>query len=1042
MTGLRRSLRLVLAAMSVFALVGFPAPVARAVEVPQSKIVSANPDDWTPQVLDGRVNAIVQVGNTVVAGGTFTQVRKTNSTKILTRNFIFAFTYGTGAIDSNFVPQLDGEVETLVPGPDGHSVIAGGSFNNVNGQAFRKIVRLDVDTGAIETDFKSNANSLVNDLVVNGNTLYVAGKFSQIHGAARSGVAALDLQTGGVHPNFNVPFTDPLRGALEVKKIDVSPDGSQLVAIGSFSQVGGLPRIQIAMLDLTTSPVSVSSWRTDQFPVNDPGDPTMTWCSPKFDTYMRDVDIDPTGTYFVVVSTGAYRRERLCDSVSRWPLGTTGAGQMPTWVDWTGGDTSTSVSVTGAAVYVGGHMRWFNNPYVSNAQGPGAVSRQGIGALDPVNGLPFNWNPTRKRGVGVFAMPSTADGLYEGSDTDQIGHEFHARVAFFPLAGGETVPPNNPYQLPADLYNMEYTSGNLLRRTFDGSAFGSSSTVSGVDWKNARGAFALNGLLYSARSDGALTVRTFDGTTFGSPSTIDLNGLDVAPGSTWFIPGTSTPIPPLTTQFASASGMFFDKGRLFYTVENDPRLYMRYFTPESQVVGANLFVASTGDGVTWADVRGMTLANNTLYFATKDGKLWRVAWNGNHPTGAVTQIGGPGIDSYNWASRGLFVFKQNLDTFAPSKPGTPTGSSSTTDSIDISWGASADAGSSTLTYHVYRDGGLSPVGSVVTDSTTTVDYHDGSLVSGTSHTYTVDATDAANNTSAMSDPSAPIVVETQDLTPPTDPGTPTGTSNSTSTIDLSWAASTDNVSTSITYRIYRDDPTNQIGTVTSSSTGTIDFQDTGLVAGSSHTYWVDAIDEADNPSGKSESLPIQVLPIIFSDDFSSGDFSKWSSVTNLTIDGANGGVAPPSALGSELDQIGKATQNLPSTYDTICMSENVEATDLGGNSVNLMRLRGAGGANILRVYVTSGGTLYIRSDVSGLQRSSHTDLGSGWHLLEVCGTVGTSSSWDLYRDGNKIVNDWVADTGTNGVGRVDIGDPLPKTWTINFDDVTVDQSVG
>jgi len=65
------------------------------------------------------------------------------------------------------------------------------------------------------------------------------------------------------------------------------------------------------------------------------------------------IDIAPDGSYFVVVTTGAFRANRLCDSVNRFELTTIAPNQVPTWTDWTGGDTSWSVSVSGTAVYVG-----------------------------------------------------------------------------------------------------------------------------------------------------------------------------------------------------------------------------------------------------------------------------------------------------------------------------------------------------------------------------------------------------------------------------------------------------------------------------------------------------------------------------------------------------------------------------------------------------------------------------------------------------------------------------------------------------------------
>ncbi len=158
-------------------------------------------------------------------------------------------------------------------------------------------------------------------------------------------------------------------------------------------------------------------------------------------------------------------------------------------------------------MYVGGHQQWMNNPYVAlacgvcPAPGPGAVPREGLSALDPVNGLPFSWDPGRARGTGVFAFFATADGLWLGSHTDVLGGETHRKLGFFPLAGGTDVPPNYPYPITDDLFNMELSSGNLLQRAYVASGPGAGSVVgTGVDWRQARGAFALDDKLYTGWS--------------------------------------------------------------------------------------------------------------------------------------------------------------------------------------------------------------------------------------------------------------------------------------------------------------------------------------------------------------------------------------------------------------------------------------------------------------------------------------------------------------------------------------------------------------
>ena len=274
---------------------------------------------------------------------------------------------------------------------------------------------------------------------------------------------------------------------------------------------------------------------------------------------------------------------------------------------------------------------------------------------------------------------------------------------------------------------------------------------------------------------------------------------------------------------------------------------------------------------------------------------------------------------------------------------------------------------------------------------------------------------------------------------PTTPGQPSGTSPTTGTIQLSWSASTD-ASPPITYRIYRDGNPTSIGSTTSTT-----YSDTGLTPGSSHTYTVDALDSLSNPSLMSPvSASILVsggaTPPIFSDDFTSGNLSAWTAFTRVTIDNATGSPAAPSARAQATAQSAFAYRDLTSSTSTACMSVNVNLAS--GNSVDLFRLRSAANGPIVKVLVSSAGLLQIRSDFSWTSINSGIAIGTGWHNVELCGTVGAASTWNLYRDGVRIVTDWAANTGTTPVARIQIGDTAAKTFTANFDHVVLDPSPG
>jgi PKD repeat protein len=629
--------------LGVAGLVLTPSGAALAVQTPQDRLVSPLPASWTPSAVDGSVQSIVQIGNTMVMGGDFTQVEEAGSTTVLSRPNILAFNATTGALSTTFLPQIDGMVEVLLPSADGKSVYVGGDFHTVNGKSTKSLTELSLSDGSTVTAFKTPSNNgKVKDLRLAGGNLWVAGSFTIMGGVAQTGLTTLNPITGAPTPYMRLQVAGTWNGGTTtVAKIDVTPDGSRLVAIGNFITVGGVSRAQVFMLDLTGATAQLANWQTNFY---------TSHCSNSFDSYLRDLDISPDGSFMVISTTGAYGGSTsACDETSRWNFSATGSGLTPAWTDYTGGDTTYAVAITGTAVYTGGHARWQNNPSAGDSPGPGAVSRPGIAALDPVNGLPFSWNPTRERGVGVFDLLATDQGLWVGSDTDQIGNfVYHGKVAFLPLAGGEVVPPTSTGVLPGNVYLAGSTNGDAVQNVrFSGTSVLSSQTLpsTGIAWHSARGATMINGTVYYGFSDGQMYARTYNGTTFGAATTV--NGMDLI-----------TPLTAFHTDVAKITGMFFNSGRLYYTITGDTHLYYRYFTPESNVVGGLRFTASNGiTGINFSQTAGMFVAGGKLYVATSNGNLQRADFvNGAPVTGTAALVSGPGVDGTNWSSRAMFLY--------------------------------------------------------------------------------------------------------------------------------------------------------------------------------------------------------------------------------------------------------------------------------------------------------------------------------------------------------------------------------------------------
>ncbi|WP_460526273.1 PKD domain-containing protein [Flindersiella endophytica] len=630
---------LVVVVSALLAVVQAP---AQAVQSRHDRIVSAVPSASTPHVLDGRVLAVVEAGDLMVLGGRFSQVSSPDGQTTYNRDNLVAFDKHTGQVSTAFAPHTDGDVEALVVSADGNSVYVGGRFDTIDGQGPRTLARLSLSDGTPVPGFTApSLNGRINDLKLSDGRLWIAGNFGYVADRLQPALATLNAATGAFDSFTRVQFAEPREEGqgLQVLKFDITPDGDRLVAIGNFTTIDGQSRYQAGVLDLSGPSATVADWQTQFF---------TTACSGAFDSYMRDVDFSPDGAYFVIVTTGSYGGgpPGACDTSSRFETSATGQAIQPTWVEYTGGDTTLSVAVTGAAVYTGGHFRWQNNPYAGDQAGRGAVDRPGLASLDPVNGVPYTWNPTRTLGVGVFDILATDEGIWVASDTDRIGDWlYRGRIAFFPLTGGTEVAAPYPGELPGTLYTAPAGTTSVLRqRSFDGTTLGepSDAGTGGIAWQNTRGAFMLNGTLYTGQSDGAFVRRTYDGTQFGTAVTINVADQLVA-DTIWH------------SHIQTANGMFYSNGRIYYARTSTNQLLYRNFNVQSDVVDPRAVVADTGTaGIDWRQARGMVLAGDTLYFGYSGfpAGLRKVHFADGQVTGPVEIVSTEG----DWNNRSMFLY--------------------------------------------------------------------------------------------------------------------------------------------------------------------------------------------------------------------------------------------------------------------------------------------------------------------------------------------------------------------------------------------------
>ncbi|HWW00426.1 MAG TPA: fibronectin type III domain-containing protein [Candidatus Acidoferrum sp.] len=284
----------------------------------------------------------------------------------------------------------------------------------------------------------------------------------------------------------------------------------------------------------------------------------------------------------------------------------------------------------------------------------------------------------------------------------------------------------------------------------------------------------------------------------------------------------------------------------FVFATNDYRIYSRW--------DGVYYSLATGSNVTWqvgdilrCEVKGsVDPVTVTMYRNGTAVLSWVSTGSGQVRTG-----GSPGLGIYSPTGQGLTMDNWeggNLppDTTPPTAPGSLTATAVSQSQINLSWSASTDNVGVTGYLVERQNPGSAGFAQVGTPTGTT--FSDTGLAAGTNYSYRVRATDAAGNLSGYS-PVASATTLAPDTQPPTAPASLTATAINGGQINLSWAASTDNVGVT-GYLVERENPGSttfaQIGTASGTT-----YNDTGLSPNSTYSYQVRATDAAGNLSGYS-----------------------------------------------------------------------------------------------------------------------------------------------------------------------------------------------
>lgn len=401
---------------------------------------NTNPNPNFPAT-NGSIYCVVKdaSGNYYV-GGSFTQIGGVNQSYIAKLNSAFQ-------VVTAWAPVVNSYVRSMVL--SGTTLYIGGSFTTTNSVSRPYISALNTANPGNNKTWNSSLNYTVLTLALDtaNSTIYAGGQFSLVNGTTtRNLLAKFDL-TGNLDATWNPNASG---GGGTVEKLAVT--GTNILAGGSFTSIGGISRNYLAKLNKTTG--AASNWATaNSYVYAMYSDGTTCYVGGYFNSLTSTTGIANSRNYLggITISNGAINS----------------FNPNPNSYVYT-------ISKSGTTVYFGGQF------YQVNGTG-----RNYLAASNSSTNALLAWNPSANNSVGTLFVDAATTNVILGGNFSGFKETSRSYISIVRYAT-QVFAPWSP-TVDNQVYDVTYNKNKIL-------IGGNFHTVNGSA-RNGLAAFNLSGTL-------------------------------------------------------------------------------------------------------------------------------------------------------------------------------------------------------------------------------------------------------------------------------------------------------------------------------------------------------------------------------------------------------------------------------------------------------------------------------------------------------------------------------------------------------------------